>query len=45
MRKKKLLTDRSGDLYEEIIEEKAKALADEIDAEVLRSMPRKIQGN
>jgi hypothetical protein len=38
MLKKKLLTDRSGDLQEQILEEKAKALADEIDAEVLRGM-------
>jgi len=38
MLKKKLLTDRSGNLQEQILEEKAKELADEMDAEVLRGM-------
>lgn len=38
MKKKRLLTDRSGELQEQILAEKAKELADEMDAEVLRSM-------
>lgn len=38
MKKKRLLTDRSGELQEQIIAEKAKAIADEMDAEILRSM-------
>lgn len=38
MKKKKLLTDRSGELHERLIEEQAVALQKEVDAEVLRSM-------
>lgn len=38
MIKKRLLTDRSGELEEQILAKKAKAIADEMDAEVLRSM-------
>lgn len=37
-KKKHLLTDRSGLLAEKYAEEAAKALAEEIDAEILRSM-------
>lgn len=36
MLKKKLLTDRSGTLHEEITEQAAKRMAEEIDAEILR---------
>ena len=38
MLKKKLLTDRSGELYEQMLEEKAKELSAAIDAEVMRSL-------
>lgn len=38
MKKKRLLTDRSGELQEQILVEKAKELADETDAQVLRQM-------
>lgn len=38
MKKKRLLTDRSGTLLDEIYEQKAKELANEIDANVLRGM-------
>ncbi len=38
MKKKKLLTDRSGDLYQKQIDEAAKRLSDDIDAEVIRYM-------
>ena len=38
MKKKRLLTDRSGELQEQILAEKAKELADEMDAHVLRQM-------
>jgi hypothetical protein len=38
MRKKRLLTDRSGDLQEQIIAKQSKRIADEVDAEVLRNM-------
>ena len=38
MKKKKLLTDRSGDLQERMLEESAKAMANDIDREVLWGM-------
>lgn len=38
MIKKKLLTDRSGDLQEQILEAKAREMAHEIDREVLWGM-------
>ena len=38
MLKKKLLTDKSGALYDEYIDQAAKELAKEIDAEVLRGI-------
>ena len=38
MKKKKLLTDRSGSLYEKQIDAAAKQLADDIDFEVLTSL-------
>lgn len=38
MLKKKLLTDRSGDLQDQILAEKSKEMAKEIDREVLWSM-------
>ncbi len=38
MKKKRLLTDRSGELREQILAEKTKELADETDAQVLRQM-------
>lgn len=38
MKKKRLLTDRLGGLEDQILEEKAQEIADEMDAEVLRSM-------
>ena len=38
MKKKRLLTDRSGELQEQILAEKAADLADEMDAQVLRQM-------
>lgn len=38
MKKKKLLTDRSGMLHEQYIEQAADRLAEDIDAEVMRGM-------
>lgn len=38
MKKKRLLTDRSGQLQEQILEQKAQELANEIDAQILRGM-------
>lgn len=38
MKKKRLLTDRSGNLYEQILEEKAQELANDVDAQILRGM-------
>lgn len=38
MKKKKLLTDRTGMLQEELLEQSAKRLAEDIDAEVLRQV-------
>jgi hypothetical protein len=38
MKKKRLLTDRSGDLLEEMMEAKAKEFADQVDADILRGM-------
>ncbi len=38
MKKKKLLTDRSNDTYQEIIDRHTKAMREEIDARVLQSM-------
>ncbi len=38
MLKKKLLTDRSGDLQEQMLKEKSQELAHEIDREILWSM-------
>lgn len=38
MLKKKLLTDKSGTLHEEIMEQAAKRMADEIDAQIIREM-------
>jgi hypothetical protein len=38
MQKKRLLTDRSGELQEQIIAEQSKVLASEIDAQLMRSM-------
>ena len=38
MKKKKLLTDRSGDLLDSILEDRAKELARDIDREVMWSM-------
>ena len=38
MKKKKLLTDRSGSLYEQQVNEAAKQLAEDIDFEVLTSL-------
>ena len=38
MKKKKLLTDRSGDLQDQILAEKAREMAREVDREVLWSM-------
>lgn len=40
MRKKKLLTDRSGSLYEHMIEDSARRLAEDMDAEVMRGLLR-----
>ena len=40
MIKKKMLTDKSGELYEQYMEEAAKKLADDIDAEIMRDMLR-----
>lgn len=42
MKKKRLLTDRSGQLHEDLEHELAKTLQKEIDAEILRSMFREI---
>lgn len=38
MLKKKLLTDRSGDLHEQIVAEAAKKMSEEIDAQILRGL-------
>lgn len=38
MKKKRLLTDKSGDLQEQILAEKAQELASEMDAQILREM-------
>lgn len=38
MKKKRLLTDKSGELQEQYLEEAAQRLADDIDFEVMRSM-------
>lgn len=38
MKKKRLLTDRSGDLREELEAEMARALQEQIDAEIMRDM-------
>jgi hypothetical protein len=38
MKKKRLLTDRSGDLHDEILAKKAKELSDAIDKEMLFNM-------
>ena len=38
MKKKKLLTDKSGTLYDEMMEQSAKRLAEDIDAQIIRSM-------
>ncbi len=38
MKKKKLLTDRSGQLHEDLETELAKTLQEEIDAEIMQSM-------
>lgn len=38
MKKKKLLTDRSGMLHDQYIEEAARKLAEDIDAEVYRGL-------
>lgn len=38
MLKKKMLTDRSGALHEEIMDQAAKRLAEEIDAEIMRGL-------
>lgn len=38
MKKKRLLTDRSGELQEQILAEKAADLADEMDAHIVRQM-------
>ena len=38
MIKKKLLTDRSGMLYEQYLEQAAKDLADDIDAEIVKEI-------
>lgn len=40
MIKKKLLTDRTGTLHEKMLEDSAKRLAEEIDAEVIRTVYR-----
>lgn len=40
MIKKKLLTDRSGSLHDQMIEDAAKRLAEDIDAEVMRGLLR-----
>lgn len=38
MKKKRLLTDRSGNLQEQLLAEKAKELSDEIDTSIVRQM-------
>ncbi len=38
MLKKKMLTDRSGDLHDRILEQKAQEMANDIDREILWSM-------
>jgi hypothetical protein len=38
MKKKKLLTDKSGSLYEKMIDDAAKQMAEEIDAEMIRTL-------
>lgn len=38
MKKKRLMTDRSGELQEEFIKEKVQEIADEMDAHVVRQM-------
>ena len=38
MKKKRLLTDRTGNLQEMMLEESARQLAEEIDAEIMRGM-------
>ena len=40
MKKKRLLTDRSGNLQEQMLEEAARKLAEDIDAEVFRGLLR-----
>jgi len=40
MKKKRLLTDRSGNLHELMLEEAAKKMAEDIDAEVMRGLLR-----
>lgn len=40
MKKKRLLTDRSGLLHEQYMEEAAKKLAEDIDAEIMRGLLR-----
>ncbi len=40
MKKKRLLTDRSGQLHEDLENELAKTLQEEIDAEIMQSMLR-----
>lgn len=38
MKKKRLLTDKSGELHEQILAQKAKELANDVDAQILREM-------
>ena len=38
MKKKRLLTDRTGNLQEMMLEESARQMAEEIDAEIMRGM-------
>lgn len=38
MKKKRLMTDKTGELQEQYLESAARQLADEMDAEVMRSM-------
>ena len=40
MKKKKLLTDRSGTLHDQMVEEAAKRMAEDIDAEIMRDLLR-----
>ena len=42
MLKKKLLTDRSGDLQEQVLEQAARRMAEEIDAEIMRGLYREM---